>query len=237
MFIDLPIGPLPEPAGPFRTVLFDIDGTLIDTAELIADSLDYACRRHLGAPRPRSDYYVLIGKPAIVQMQLLGAGMDRLLATAMLESAIAYYEDHAEREQPFPGALDALAQLSEMGIRLALVTSKLRRELDPTLERVPLQQYARVIITSDLTTRPKPFPDPVYLALQTLQIGADEALFIGDSPYDLQCGRAAGVRTGAVTWGPHPREVLAAEAPDHLFESFGEILRLCGVHSSGETGV
>jgi pyrophosphatase PpaX len=214
--------PLPPP-GPFRAVLFDVDGTLIDTADLIADSLEHACRRHLGTTHPRETYYALIGKPAMVQMQILGGDKAR----EMMATAIAYYEAHHEEERLFPGALDALAQLAEVGVRLALVTSKTRMELNPTLERVPLQRYARVIVTADLTTRPKPFPDPVYLALQTLQIGAQEVLFVGDSPYDLQSGRAAGVRTGAATWGPHPRPTLEAEGPDYLFLGFRDVLKAC----------
>jgi pyrophosphatase PpaX len=221
MFFDTHLAP----PGPFRAVLLDVDGTLIDTADLIADSLEYACRRHLGRTHPRELYYSLIGKPAIVQMEILGGAK----APEMMDTAVAYYEVHHEEEHPFPGALDTLAQLHEVGIRLALVTSKTRMELNPTLDRVPLQRYTRVIVTSDLTTRPKPMPDPVYLALQTLQISADETLFVGDSPYDLQSGRAAGVKTGAALWGPHPRATLEAERPDYLFSSFQGVLRACGL--------
>jgi pyrophosphatase PpaX len=213
------------PPGPYRAVLFDVDGTLIDTAELIADALEFTCARHLGRTHPRETYYALIGKPAIVQMEILGGDK----APEMMDTAVAYYEEHSEEERPFPGALDTLAQLKEVGLKLGLVTSKTRMELNPTLERVPLQLYAFVIVTADSTTRPKPYPDPVYLALQTLQIGAHETLFIGDSPYDLQSGRAAGVHTGAATWGPHPRATLAAEQPTHVFENFRGILAACGL--------
>jgi pyrophosphatase PpaX len=219
MFLHPPV----EPPAPFRAVLFDVDGTLIDTAELIADSLEYACRLHLGRTHPREAYYALIGKPAIVQMEILGGDK----APEMMDTAVAYYEEHHEREQPFPGALDTLAQLTEVGIRLGLVTSKTRMELNPTLERVPLQRYARVIVTADLTTRPKPFPDPVYLALQTLQIGAEHVLFVGDSPYDIHAGNAAGVTTGAATWGPHSLAALKEQKPGYVFSSFGDILRAC----------
>jgi pyrophosphatase PpaX len=219
MFLEPPS----PPPSPFQAVLFDVDGTLIDTAELIADSLEYACRRHLGRTHPRETYYALIGKPAMVQMEILGG--DR--APEMMDTAVAYYEEHFEEERPFPGALDTLAQLHETGIRLALVTSKTRHELNPTLERVPLNRYAFVVVTAEQTTRPKPYPDPVYLALQTLQIGAEHVLFIGDSPYDLQSGRAAGVRTGAALWGPHPRAALEAEQPDYVFGRFREIVELC----------
>lgn len=224
MFLD-PAAPSP---GRFRAVLFDVDGTLIDTADLIADALEETCRRHLGQTHPREHYYSLIGKPALVQMELLG-GPDR--ARAMLETAVALYEDGAHRERLFPEALDTLAQLREVGIRVGLVTSKLRRELNPTLERIPLQRYAQVIVTSDMTTRPKPYPDPVYLALQTLELPAEHVVFIGDSPYDLQSGRAAGVRTAAATWGPHPRPTLEAESPDLMANSFRDLLRYCGIRS------
>ena len=217
--------PRADPPGPFRAVLFDVDGTLINTAELIADSLDFACRRHLDRSYPRETYYTLIGQPAMVQMQILGGHK----APEMMDTAVAYYEDHHEEERPFPGALDTLAHLVEVGIRLGLVTSKTRLELNPTLRRIPLQNYVRVVITADLTTRPKPFPDPVYLALQTLQISAEEVLFVGDSPYDLQAGRAAGVKTGAATWGPHPRSALEAETPDYLFATFREVLETSGL--------
>jgi len=213
------------PPGPYRAVLFGVDGTLIDTADLIADALAYTCERHLGRTHPRDTYYALIGKPAIVQMEILGGDK----APEMMDTAVSYYEDHFEEEQPFAGALDTLARLKEVGIRLALITSKTRFELNPTLERVPLQRYASVIVTADLTTRPKPCPDPVYLALQTLQIGAHESLFIGDSPYDLQAGRAAGVYTGAAMWGTHSRMALEAERPDHVFGSYREILAACGL--------
>lgn len=215
--------PTLPPPGPFKAVLFDVDGTLIDTADLIADSLEHACRVHLGRTHPREEYYALIGKPAIVQMEILGGAR----APEMMDTAVAYYEEHFEEEQPFPGALDTLAQLRERGIKLGLVTSKTRMELTPTLERVPLGRYAFVVVTADATTRPKPFPDPVYLALQNLQIAAQDVLFVGDSPYDIQSGRGAGVRTGAATWGPHPRSILQAEQPDYMFERFKELLDVC----------
>lgn len=217
--------PRTAPPGPFRAVLFDVDGTLIDTAELIADSLEYACLRHLGRAHPRETYYALIGKPAMVQMEILGGDK----APEMMDTAVEYYELHHEEERPFAGAVDTLARLYEVGIKLALVTSKTRIELNPTLARVPLDNFARVVVTADLTTRPKPFPDPVYLALQNLQIGAEEVLFVGDSPYDMQAGRAAGVKTGAAAWGPHSRAALEEERPDYLFSSFGDVLRTCGL--------
>src|SRR5215217_6630588 len=90
MLLESPFPSPPEPFGPFRAVLFDVDGTLIDTAELIADALEYTCRRHLGVTHPREQYFALIGVPAMEQMRILGG--DR--ATEMFDTAVAYYEEH-----------------------------------------------------------------------------------------------------------------------------------------------
>lgn len=215
--------PLEPPAGPFHAVLFDVDGTLIDTADLIIDSLDHACRTHLGRTYPRETYTSVIGIPAPAQLERLGGER----GPEMLETALRFYENHLDRERLFAGALDLLAMLSEAGILLGLVTSKSRRELNPALARWPFHSWVRVIVTAELTSRHKPEPDPVYYALQTLRVPAERALFVGDSPFDLRAGRTAGVRTGAACWGPHPRAALQAEAPDYLFGAFPEIRRLC----------
>jgi pyrophosphatase PpaX len=212
-----------RPTGPFAAILFDVDGTLIDTAELIADSLEHACRRHLGRAHPRAEYYALIGRPAIVQMEILGGDK----APEMMDTAIEYYFEHMEEERPFPGAIDLLAHFSEQGYRLGLVTSKTRRELAPTMRHIPIDRYVHVVVTSEQTTRPKPHPDPVYLALQTLQIAAERTLFVGDSPYDMQAGRAAGVKTAAATWGPHPITALSQEEPDYVLRDLRDLRTIC----------
>jgi pyrophosphatase PpaX len=212
-----------RPTGPFAAVLLDVDGTLIDSAELIADSLEFACRRHLGRTHPRTEYYALIGRPALVQMEILGGDK----APEMVDTAIEYYFEHMDEERPFPGAIDLLAHFSEQGYRLGLVTSKTRRELAPTLRQIPIDRYVQVVVTAEQTTRPKPNPDPIYLALQTLQISADRTLFVGDSPYDIQAGRAAGVKTAAATWGPHPASTLHAEGPDYVLRGFRDLRALC----------
>ncbi len=218
-----------RPKGPFAAILFDVDGTLIDTAELIADSLEYTCRRHLGRTHPRTEYYSLIGRPALAQMEILGGDK----APEMVDTAIEYYFEHMEGERPFPGAIDLLAHFSEQGYRLGLVTSKTRRELAPTLRHIPIDRYVQVVVTAELTTRPKPNPDPVYLALQHLQVPAEHTLFIGDSPYDIQAGRSAGVKTAAATWGPHPLSNLQAEGPDYVLRDFRELRALCSERSNG----
>jgi len=214
--------PRPRATG-IRAVLFDVDGTLVDTADLIADSLAFACGRFLGREYPRETYLGLIGRPVVAQMKTLGAG-ERL--DEMVEAAIEYYERHAGREREFPGVLDTLARLAEHDVRLALVTSKQRRELEPTLERIPLQKYVYTIVTADDTLRPKPYPDPIYRALQLVEAPATQALFVGDSPYDMAAGRAAGVATAAALWGPHPRERLEPEAPTYWLERIEEALSL-----------
>ena len=113
-----------------------------------------------------------------------------------------------------------------MGLAVALVTSKLRVELDPVLKRFPALAAVDAIVTADMTPRPKPAPDPVLAALAQLRVAPEEALFVGDSPYDLAAGRAAGVRTAAALWGPHPRERLAEEQPTYWLADVADLLPL-----------
>ncbi len=211
-----------EDVQPIQAVLFDVDGTLIDTEELIAQSLAHACRLHLGREHPREEYLKLIGRPVAVQMEILGGPH----AAEMIPAAMDYYEEHPELEREFGEAVDALRRIHAAGFKTGLVTSKVRMELEPTLERHGLHRYAPLVVTADQTPRPKPYPDPVLFALEQLGVEPAAALFVGDSPYDMAAGRDAGARTAAALWGPHSREALAVESPTYWLESPRDLLRV-----------
>lgn len=211
-----------DPHPPLRAVLLDVDGTLIDSADLVAHSLAHASAA-VGAPvRSHAEYLALVGRPVAVQAAIVAPDRQEEFVAA----AIRYYEEHPEEEQPFPRGLETIAALRAMGLAVALVTSKLRRELDPVLGRCPALAAVDAIVTADTTRRPKPAPHPVLKALERLGVAPEEALFVGDSPYDLAAGRAAGVRTAAALWGPHPRERLAPEQPTYWLTDLADLLPL-----------
>jgi pyrophosphatase PpaX len=204
---------------PYRCALFDIDGTLVDTVELIVRALDHTFRKHLGVQISRDELRRTIGLPLHRQVRLFDHLVDFVPDHRAMEAdEIAYYESHRHLEQVIPEAVEALKEAKRAGMRVALVTSKNRLELETFLPRLNVNGWIDAVVSSSDVARPKPAPEPVQVALKRLQASPSEAIFVGDTIYDIQCAREAGVRVIAVGWGAHPVEVLRAERPDWLFE-------------------
>ena len=196
------------------TFLFDLDGTLIDSIELILRSYRHTMRTHRGEEPPDDVWMSGLGTPLWVQFRRFTDD------AAEIEAMVATYRDynlahHDEMVRPYDGVVAGVRQLQSRGGRLGLVTSKLRRGAIRGLERAGLEDAFAVIVGADDVTHPKPHPEPVLLALERLSAPAASAVFIGDSRHDLECGRAAGVRTAAVLWGPFDRAQLEDLAPDY----------------------
>ncbi|MFQ5538353.1 MAG: HAD-IA family hydrolase, partial [Gemmatimonadota bacterium] len=207
-------------------VLFDLDGTLADTVELILRSFRHTMGTHLGRVPPDQEWLRGLGRPLRDQMAAFASGEEE--RERMIATYVAFQERiHDDLVRPFPGAVDALAVLEARGIPLAVVTSKRRAMARRTLARCGFDGRLAALVTADDVRRGKPDPEPVRLALQELGgVAPQAALFAGDSPWDVRSGRAAGVITAGVTWGPYPRRVLEAEGPDFLVESWEELLEL-----------
>ncbi|MGQ9523714.1 MAG: HAD family hydrolase [Armatimonadota bacterium] len=206
-----------------RCVLFDVDGTLIDTTDLIAGGLAHAVKLHVGVEPPRSELVALIGRPLVEQMRVYGRESQ---VEAMSRSFIDYYERNHHLERPFPGALEMLKAVHDHGYTTGIVTSKNRTEVENFLGRFPIRQYLDIVVSSSDSPRPKPSPDPVLKALEMSGAHPCETLFVGDSVYDMRSGKSAGVLTGAALWGPFGRDILAPESPDFMFECPDDVVRL-----------
>lgn len=215
-----------EKPASLQAVLFDIDGTLIDTVDLIVKALDYTYRKHLGVALPRAELRRLIGLPLKAQMHYLD---DRIPGNApheqMEADEVAYYKAHREMERVIPEAVQAVQTARCKGYATALVTSKNREELQLAAPKLNLDAYVDAIVTADDTARHKPSPDPVYKALEWLRVPPEHAIYIGDTVFDISCGRAAGVLTAAVAWGAHLPEDLRAAQPDYYFETPADLLQ------------
>lgn len=208
-----------------RVVLFDLDGTLIDSVELIFSSYRHTLQTHRGAV-PADDVWLKgLGTPLWEQFRRFTTDdqeIDAMVATYR-EHNLA---NHDRMVREYPGVRRAVEHLRARGARLGIVTSKLRRGAERGLRHCGFDGLFEVLVCADDVERTKPHPEPVLRALEALAAGADETVFIGDSPHDLASGRAAGVRTGAVLWGPFSRERLAAHEPDYWFERASELERL-----------
>lgn len=208
-----------------RAVLYDFDGTLADSTELIMRCYRHTMTVHLGAAPPDEEWLSGFGTPLETALRRFARSEAEL--EAMLDSYRSHQgEIHDTLLRPFPGAADAVRRLAQMGVALAIVTSKHRRATLRGMELCSLTSHITEIVTPEDVTHAKPHPEPVVLALKRLGVRPHEAIFVGDSPHDLAAGRAAGTRTGAALWGPFPRAVLEAERPDHLLARQEEVVEL-----------
>lgn len=199
--------------GSIDAFLFDLDGTLIDSVELILSSYRHTMQVHRGTVPPDGLWLAGLGTPITVQFRHFTN--DPAEIEAMVTTYRAHNHAHHDRlVREYPGVGEALTGLHGRGRRLAVVTSKLRETARRGLERCGLSRFFDVLVCADDVTKPKPDPEPVHRALECLGVGAERAVFVGDSSHDMKAGRAAGVRTAAALWGPFPREALAVHMPD-----------------------
>lgn len=199
------------------TFLFDLDGTLIDSIELIIRSYQHTIRTHRNLETPPDVWMKGLGIPLRVQFKEWSedpAEIDAMVATYR-EYNLAH---HDEMVTPYDGVVDAVKRLRQRGKTLGLVTSKFRSGAYRGLRKVGLEEEFHVVVGADEVTNPKPHPEPVQTALTRLSVTPEEAIFVGDSRHDMECGRAAGVKTGAVLWGPFGRSDLEDLVPDYWLE-------------------
>ena len=209
------------------TCLFDLDGTLIDSIGLIMASFRHTMRTHLGSVPDETRWRAGFGTP--LRGQLRAFAQDDEEAARMVDTYRAYTDAHHDRLLRTYAGIDAgLAALHGAGIRLAVVTSKTHALARRGLERCGLNHYFEVLVGFDDVAEHKPHPAPVLAALERLGAPPGDALFVGDSPHDIRAGRAAGVRTAAVLWGPFSREALARESPHHWLAGPESIADLAG---------
>ncbi len=209
----------------YQAVLFDLDGTLVDSIGLILDSFHHALAA-FDVPRVADDVLLAtIGTP--LRGALARWAPDETTTDRMLEAYRDYYVlQHDARVRAYPGVVDAVHALLDAGTRLAVVTSKNRVGTLRSLRAVGLDEVLATRVTSDDVTNAKPHREPVDRALALLGADASSALFVGDSLHDMHAGRAAEVATGAALWGPFDRAHLAPSAPTWWLESPGAVVDL-----------
>jgi len=207
----------------FPVVLFDLDGTLIDSGPIILESMQYAVRTVLGREIPRDELGLTIGGQGIVaQMQAIDAEH----ADELLEAYKEHNDGLHDTLEAFDELLALLPGLRAEGRRLGIVTAKRHRTVALALDRFPaLREDFDVVVGHEDTERHKPDPEPVLFAIDQLGSTPAESAYVGDSPFDIQAAKSAGAFAVAVSWGGiHPDERLVAEEPDAFVRSPAELL-------------
>lgn len=207
-----------------RAVVFDLDGTLIDSARDIADAVNHALERAALPALPLERVKGFVGDGAR-SLLVRASGFDPADARVelLLADFFAYYTAHGTTfTRPLPGATEALVAL-EPRLPLALATNKARGTTEAVLAALELARYFRVIVAGGDPPQPKPSPEPLeYIAAQ-LGVETRELVMVGDGPQDVLAGRAAGARTVAVRGGMAADERLLAAEPDAVLDSLAAL--------------
>jgi pyrophosphatase PpaX len=209
----------------YSTVLFDLDGTLIDSGEIILSSFRHATKTVLEREIPDEVLAAAVGGSNIYEQM-------RAFDEERAEELVRVYREHNEPLHDelvaFEGIERVLQRLKAERRQLGIVTAKRRRTVDLAFAILPLERYFDAVVTAEQTEHHKPHPEPVLTALDRLHAKPGEAAFVGDSPFDMGAGKAAGVFTVGVSWGKiHPVERLletGADAVVHLPEELLDVL-------------
>jgi pyrophosphatase PpaX len=208
-----------------QTMLFDLDGTLIDSAALILASCHHTMEAHGLPPRSDEDWLCHMGTP--LTSHFAEWKDERGTLEAMIATYRAFNLAHHDRMvRAFPGVIDAVRALRAAGVAVGLVTSKQSDNALRGLRLVGLDDAMDVMVCADQVVNPKPHPEPVDTAVRLLGADPRATVYVGDSIHDLRSGRAAGVLTAAVLWGPFSRTHLEAGEPDFWLEQPAELLEL-----------
>jgi pyrophosphatase PpaX len=207
---------------PFPVVLFDLDGTVIDSGAIILASMRHAAREVLGVEVPDEQLMAAVGGPGLeAQMQALSPDRADELVTVYR----AHNEPLHDELVCCAGMDEVLVQLKDEGRRLGIVTAKRRQTVELAFARIPIEHLFETVVGGDETKKHKPDPAPLLLALERLGAAPDDAVYVGDAPFDVKAAKAAGLYSVGVSWGGiHGRERLEAEEPDALVDTTEELL-------------
>lgn len=215
-----------------KAVLFDLDGTLLDTNDLILASFKEAFSKCLDIDLEDSEIANHFGKPLQYSFSSYG---DKNKVEEMIKTYRDYNDkNHDNQCRPFDGVHEVLQTLKDIGIKIAIVTSKRKIMSERGMKISAIYDYIDVIITPECTEKHKPNKDPALKACELLNVHPEHSIFVGDSTFDILCGKDAGCYTCAVRYTALPIEELEKVQPDFFISKFSELLSVINELNSKE---
>lgn len=206
-----------------KAILFDLDGTLLDTNSLILSSFKYTYKTHLDIDVSDHEIIKYFGEP--LRKTLGRYSNDKL--DDMLETYIKFnYENHDNMTVIMEGVDNTLKSLVSKGIKLGVVTSKREVMARKGLNLFDIEKYFNTVVTPEMTTKHKPDPDPIYKACNILNIKPNESIMVGDSSFDILCGKNAGSKTCLVNYTLLDKNEIVKYKPDYSVDKIQDILSL-----------
>jgi pyrophosphatase PpaX len=210
------------------TVLFDFDGTIMNTNDLIIDSWQHTYRTIEGREGDKEAIVRTFGEPLL-------KSMEKAFPQVPPEKAVEIYRNYhldsfGDRITLFPGMKELIEELYHQGVKLGLVTSRMRATTDEAMTKYGIGSFFQSVVTWDDTHKHKPDPEPVYIALRKLKSQPEESIMVGDSMYDILCARNAGVRSVLVGWAlaVTEEEKNGPQGPDYFINEPSDILKMLG---------
>ena len=208
---------------PTTTILFDLDGTVLDTYDAIAVSMRHASEAVLGTLLPDSVLLAQVGQPLVTQIEAFSDD------PKVREDFLSYYrkENEAgltEKGKPFEGMKELIASLKQEGYLVGVVTSKRHQLAEDSLRYYGIYENLDCLVALEESVNHKPHPEPLIVATQKLGSSLEQCVYVGDSPFDMQAAHAAGIPGIAVTWGKFfDREILEPQRPLAIVDTPAEL--------------
>ncbi|GIO87481.1 pyrophosphatase PpaX [Paenibacillus faecis] len=210
-----------------NTILFDLDGTIIDTNDLIINTFLHVLEHHFPQQKyTREQIIPHMGLTLEQQMQTFSGREEVTDLVADYRTYNNLHHDTLIRE--FPRVKEVIAELHERGITMGIVTTKIKPTTIRALDYFGLKEYMSTIVTVQDVTHPKPHPEPVLTALRNLGADPAKTLMVGDSAADIQSAKAAGVKAAGVAWSLKGVDVLKQYNPDYILEDMTDLYGVLG---------
>lgn len=215
-----------------EAVLFDLDGTIIDTNELIIESFLHALKGIVPESFGRTHIIPSMGQPLTMQLQQF-SGRQNVDDLTRLYREYNHLR-HDEMVSLFPGVAEVIQALHEAGVKIGIVTTKMRASSIRALDLLGVYKYVDTLVALDDVEHAKPHPEPVAKAIAALEVGASATFMVGDSSVDIQSAIAAGAVPVGVAWSLKGADLLFESGAVHMLHEMKELLTLCGIAGGGD---